>query len=266
MILIFDVGNTNITIALYSYEGQNLHEFRVITKKKRTIDELGLILNGFLSHNKISNKDIAGAIVGSVVPSVNDEILFACEKYLSIKPYCVNSKEDSQLKIPLKIKIDPNARLGADRIANGVGVLARYKKEALVLDFGTATVCDIIGADDDYLGGMISPGIHTSINALYKEATLLSFYKFNEPIKMPPTSLDEALHAGIFYTTLGAVEKITTEIKKELKQYKFKVIATGGLSYFIKGHTNAVDVYDSDLTTFGLYKIYMYNFGEKNEF
>jgi len=263
MILTIDAGNTNITFALYTNEGQNLHEFRIITKKKQTSDELGLVLRSFVDHNNLSSKDITGVIVGSVVPAANDIIKCACKKYFSVKPFFVTSKKNSELKIPIKIKIDSSACLGADRISNTVGATARYGKELMVFDFGTATVCDIIGSDADYLGGIIIPGINTSMNALQKDAALLSYYNFREPAKLPPTSLDEALCAGIFYSTIGTVEKISVEVKKKMKEYNFKIIATGGLSSLLKGHTNVIDIYDSDLTTFGLYKIYMHNFGEK---
>ena len=85
MILTIDAGNTNITFALYSNEGQNLHEFRIITKKKQTSDELGLVLRSFVDHNNLSSKDITGVIVGSVVPAANDIIKCACKKYESVK-------------------------------------------------------------------------------------------------------------------------------------------------------------------------------------
>ena len=263
MILTIDIGNTNITIVLYGDEGANLHEFRAITKKERTGDELGLILNNFTQYNCISNKDIAGVIICSVVPSQNDAIVEACEKYLSKTPYFVSSEENSELKIPLKIKIDVPSCLGADRIATSVGAIERYGKELLNFVFGTATTCEIIGSDSDYLGGIIAPGINTSIQSLHNAASLLPLYKFQKPMKISATSTNEALYAGIFYSTLGMVEKVAAETKKELGQYKFKVIATGGLSPLLKGYTKAIDVYDSDLTTFGLYKIYMYNFGKK---
>lgn len=252
MILTIDIGNTDITVVLYSKEGQHLHEFRVATKVRRTTDELGLALCGFLVHNKITNKDIKGAIISSVVPTVNSSIEAACERYLDIKPIFLNSA----LKIPLKIKIDSPSALGSDIIATSIGAIARYGQELIIFNFGTATVCNVIGSDNDYLGCMIATGINSSINALQHEAALLPAFRFQKPLKIPATSTNEALYAGIFYNTLGMIEKMIEEVRKSLSQYKFKVIATGGLSSMIRGHTKAIDSYDPDLTTFGLYKIY----------
>ncbi|NRA73406.1 MAG: type III pantothenate kinase [Rickettsiales bacterium] len=259
MIITIDIGNTNITVVIYSNEGQKSHEFRLITKKQRTSDELGLALKSFMDYNKITIQNIKAVIVASVVPAINDVFAYACEKYLSTKALFIKTKDGDQLKIPLNIKIDIPGTLGADRISNSVGAIARYGQTLIIFDFGTATVCEVI-CNGDYLGGMIIPGIDTAINALHREASLLPFYRFQKPKKSIPTSTDDALKAGIFYGTIGMVEKIIREVEQNFQEHNFKVIATGGLSSFLKEHVSAIDVYDSDLVNFGLYKIYMHNF------
>jgi type III pantothenate kinase len=185
----------------------------------------------------------------------------ACQGRFGIKSRFVDPSDTSEdaLAIPLKMKIDNPARLGADRIASIVGAIARYGGSLIIFNFGTATVCEVIGDDNDYLGGIIAPGITISIKALHENAALLPAYEFQVPSKVIPTSTEDALYGGIFYATMGLVEKMVQEVQSTLPSHEFKVIATGWLAQVVSQHTNAIDVYDNDLVTFGLYTIYTNN-------
>lgn len=256
MLLAIDVGNSNMKLALYS-DGQLVHSFTVVTKKDRTEDELGILTIEFIKFKKIQSQDITGIIISSVVPPINDMLNLACQKYFGIKPKFITSA-GTEIKIQLKIKIDHPDHLGADRIATSIGAITRYGDNLIIFNFGTATVCEVIGENSEYLGGMISPGINTSIKSLHYNTSLLPLYKFCKPSKAIATSTEDALYGGIFYATIGMVERIVREIKAE-RPCLYKVIATGGLAPLIKEHTKVVDVHDADLTTFGLYSVYLFN-------
>lgn len=257
MIFTIDVGNSNIKFALYE-NGKLLHSFLAVTKTQRTEDELGTLIHEFLRNKKIEHSNIKDIIVSSVVPPLNDCLVQACKKYFNITPQLLANDHTSNLEIPLKIEIDHPSCLGADRIATSVGAINRYGKNLIIFNFGTATVCEVIGEDSDYLGGTISPGINTAIESLHQQTSLLPLYKFAKPSKTIATSLNDALYGGIFYATMGMVEKIVREVKAE-RPSSYRVIATGGLAHLVHEHTTVIDVYDPDLTTFGLYSIYLFN-------
>lgn len=256
MILTIDVGNSNMKLALYC-DGRLVHSFVAVTKRDRTEDELGILIIEFIKCKQVSAHDVTGIIISSVVPTINDMLELACEKYLRTKPKFV-MPISVEIKALLKIKIDHPDRLGADRIATSIGAITRYGSNLIVFNFGTATVCEVIGENSEYIGGMIAPGINTSIKSLHSNTSLLPLYKFSKPSKAIATSTEDALYAGIFYATIGMVERIVREVKAE-RPGSYKVVATGGLGHLIQEHTNAIDIYDADLTTFGLYSIYLFN-------
>ena len=254
MILTIDVGNTNIVFAFY--KDSKVHScFRHSTKYNKTEDEYAVFLLKLMEKSEINSNDIAGVIIASVVPQINNDLIKMCKKFFLKEPLVLG---DDNVQFNLKINIDNPKSLGADRIATSVGAIERYKSNMIIVDFGTATTFDIIGKDRDFIGGIIAPGIRTSIESLHKNTALLPLYEVEKPEKIIATSLNDALHTGIFYGSIGMIEKIVSKIKKELDN-EIKVIITGGLSGLFKQHLNCVDIHDEDLTTFGLYKIYTFN-------
>ena len=259
MLLAIDVGNTEIKLSVYNQEKLEC-SFALVTKEDRTHDELGLKILDFLSNKNLLKKEIASIIVASVVPTVNDTLYRACQHYLDITPrflQVANSSKEA-LKIPLEIKIDHPPSLGADRIAACVGAIHRYPSALIVVNFGTATVCDVVDSTGAYIGGTIAPGINTSIKTLHNCTSLLPMFRFCKPSKTIATSTEDALYSGVFYGTIGGIEKILQELKNNLQQ-DVKVVATGGLAKIISAHTDSIDIFDEDLTTFGLCKIHSFN-------
>ena len=251
MILTIDVGNTDTVFAFYSGD-KLLHNFRDPTKPYKKHDGYEALLESF--KDKISTS-LEGVIIASVVPDIRDSLKKACEDIFSVKPLFV---KDNNVKTDLKAKIDKPETLGADRIANAVGAIKKYQKNVIIADFGTATTFEIIGEDKDYLGGVIAPGISTSVKSLHEAAALLPMYDVERPEKVIATSLEDALHSGIFYGSLGMINFLIESIKKELNS-DFKVISTGGLGGLFTKYTDAIEVYEPDLTTFGLLEIYRFN-------
>lgn len=254
MILTIDVGNTNIVFAFYKDSKIHLC-LRHATEYNKTEDEYAVFLLKLMNKFDITTDNIEGIIIASVVPRINNALIRMCKKYFLKEPLVVG---DSNVQFDLKIKIDNPKVVGADRIATSVGAIERYQENMIIVDFGTATTFDIIGNNKDFIGGIIAPGIRTSVESLHKNTALLPLYEVEKPGKIIAKSMNDALHAGIFYGSIGMIEKIVSKIKKELDN-EVKVVITGGLSDLFKKHLNCVDIHDEDLTTFGLYKIYRFN-------
>ena len=252
MILTIDVGNTDTVFCFYDGEKVALNA-RAATKPYKNLDEY-LSFFQELKH-KIPKSSLEGIIISSVVPTLKALLQASCRKVFDVEPLLLG---ENNVRVDLNIKIDKPASLGADRIANGVGAIKKYKKNVIIVDFGTATNFDVIGEENDFIGGIIAPGIKTSIQSLHDAAALLPMYEVAKPSKVVATSLEDALHSGIFYGSIGMIEHLIGNIKKELKK-DFKVVSTGGLGGLFTKHTNSIDIYDEHLTTFGLLEIYKFN-------
>jgi type III pantothenate kinase len=251
MILTIDVGNTDTVFAFYSEE-KLLHNFRVPTKPYRGFQEYKLLLERF---KRDVSDEIEGAIIANVVPDLRENLKKSCKEIFSAD---VSFVKDQDIEIDLKAQIDKPETLGADRIANAVGAIKKYQKNIIIADFGTATTFEIIGDDRNYLGGAIAPGIATSVKSLHESAALLPMYDVERPKKVIATTLEDALHSGIFYGSLGMINFLIENIKQELS-CDFKVISTGGLGGLFTKYTDSIEIYEPNLTTFGLLEIYRFN-------
>ena len=250
MILTIDVGNTDTVFAFYKTD-KIVENFRVPTKPYKDKQEYIAILQGF--RKKVPS--VEGVIIASVVPVVKDSLFEASYEVFEVLPLLLGNDD---VKIDLKVKIDKPKSLGADRVANSIAAIKKFGKNVIVIDFGTATTFEIVGNDNDYIGGVIAPGINTSIRSLHEAAALLPMYEVKRPKKVIATCLDDALHSGIFYGSLGMINFLVENIKRELKE-DFKVISTGGLGGLFTEYTEGIDAYEPDLTTFGLLQIYNFN-------
>ncbi len=258
MILTIDIGNTNIVFSGYPNAGKQSFSVRHATEVNKTSDQYGLFLLNQLQRHGIPLIDIKNVVVASVVPQLNFVIRMMSQDYFGVKAEFIG---DQDLKIPLNIKIDFPHTLGADRIASSIAAIVKYHKRVILIDCGTATTIDAIGDDRDFIGGVIAPGIMTSIKSLHKSTALLPIYNFQKPNKVLATNTEDALHAGIFYGAIGMIERIVKEMKKELPSggSDYKVVAIGGLSKVFEKYADFVDIFDEDLTSLGLYHIYLHN-------
>lgn len=256
MILCIDVGNTETTFGLF--EGSSLkHVFRIETKVRETGDEVAIDLKGLLSLVDASLEDIKGICLSSVVPPVTSAYLEMAGRYFKGKPV-VNVQPG--IKTGLPVMYENPKEIGADRIANAVGCIKKYGKPAVVVDFGTATTFDVISSDGAYLGGLICPGIVVSANALFTRAAKLSQVDLKKPERLIGKSTAESIQAGIVFGNAAMVDELIRKIKKELSANPV-VVATGGLLNLVKGVAEEIDIFDPDLTLFGLLKIYEMNAG-----
>lgn len=251
MLLVFDVGNTNMVIGVY--EGRTLvKDWRIRTDIHKTSDEYGMIIGNLLAHDKIDIKSIDDVIISSVVPNVMHALENFCIKYCEKKPMIVGPG----IKTGLNIKYDNPKQVGADRIVNAVAAIEKYGNPLIIVDFGTATTFCAISEKSEYLGGTICPGLKISSEALFNGAAKLPRVELVKAGKTICKTTVEAMQSGIIYGYVGQVEKIISMMKKELGSEDVKVIATGGLSSLIHSETDSIDYIDKFLTLEGLRLIY----------
>ena len=260
MIICIDIGNTNIKYAIYDKDKLKV-SFRVATDFRTTSDEYGAQLIGMLTAQGISANEITGGIMSSVVPSLDYTIEKMCALYLNIQPLHVAPG----LKSGLNIRCDDSREVGADRIVNCVSAIVNYGENVpmIVVDFGTATTFNIISANNEFIGGVISPGIKGSLDSLVNGTAKLPRVEIEAPKSIIAKNTVTNMQAGIVFGFAGLTEYIVKRIKKELKAPKVKTIATGGFSTIIAKEIEGIDVVDKLLTLKGLKYLYDLNTQEK---
>ena len=254
MLLVFDVGNTNMVIGIYK-DKSLVKDWRICTDIHKTSDEYGMLIGNLLAHNNIDIKSIDDVIISSVVPNIMHSLENFCIKYCEKKPMIVGPG----IKTGLNIKYDNPKQVGADRIVNAVAAIEKYGSPLIVVDFGTATTFCAISDKAEYLGGTICPGLKISSEALFNGAAKLPRVELIKPGKTICKATVEAMQSGIIYGYVGQVEKIISMMKKELGSEDIKVVATGGLSSLIHSETDSIDHIDKFLTLEGLRLIHLKN-------
>lgn len=251
MILVIDVGNTNITFGVY--EGERLQAtFRLMSKVSRTSDEYGILLTQLLQNNGIEPQALAGSIVASVVPAVMHALLGALTRYTGTRPMIVGPGVKTGIRITTE---DPKS-IGADRIVDAVAAYEKYGGPVLVLDFSTATTYDLITAEGCFAAGITAPGIRISAEALWSRTAKLPDIEIKKPKSILAQETVTSMQAGVMYGQIGQTEYIIKKVRKESGLENLKVVATGGMGRLIADETDAIDVYDPSLTLDGLRLIY----------
>ena len=254
MILVVDVGNTNITCGVY--DGKELKAtFRITTKIPRTSDEYGVMFMQLLSMKGIGMEEIEGSIIASVVPDVMHSLTGGIVRYTNTHPLIVGPGVKTGIKV---VTENPRA-IGADRIVDAVAAYEKYGGPVLVLDFGTATTYDYVTADGEFAAGITAPGIRISSEALWKSAAKLPNVEIKKPKSILAQETITSMQAGLMYGQIGQTEYIIKKVKEETGIADLKVVATGGLGRTIADETDTIDVYDSALTLEGLRIIYEKN-------
>lgn len=256
MIMVLDVGNTNMKFGLF-IDGKLAHSWRLATDHEVTSDSLGIEVFSFFNYLGLKPGEVKKIIVSSVIPSLNYTVAHMCHLFFHQKPVCVGPG----VKTGLNILYDNPKEVGADRIVNAVAAYTLYGGPVITVDFGTATSFGAVSAQGDFLGGVISPGLKISAEALTVNAAKLPHVDLIKPKTVINKSTITCMQAGIFYGYVGLVDYILRKMKRELGG-KARVVATGGLSDVICSETSMVDVVDSLLTLEGLYIIYQKNFAD----
>lgn len=250
MLVVIDIGNTNITMGVYN-QNQLMGNYRLTTKFQRTSDEYGFMLLSFLNASSISVEQIDDIIISSVVPKINYSFTNCIKKYLHKNPIYIGPG----VKTGIDIRIDNPSTLGADRLVDAAGAFYTYGGPCLVIDFGTATTYDVVTAKGEFIGGATAPGIGICAQALSSQAAKLPEIEIQKPEKIIAKNTIKSMQAGVVFGYIGQTEYIIKQIKKEYGE-NMKVISTGGLGRMIAKETHLIDIYDADLTFKGLKIIY----------
>lgn len=246
MLLVIDVGNTNITLGVFEREELKA-TFRMTAKQPRTSDEYGIQLCALLEHRDFDIKMIDAVIISSVVPDIMHSLGSAIIKYFHVKPSVVSS----ELDLGLTINTEEPKKTGPDRIVDAVAAYEKYGGPVIVIDFGTATTYDVVSADGVFEGGVISPGIRTSARALWGGASMLPEIEIRKPESIIAKETVSSMQGGLVFGYIGQTEYIIDKIKKAGFE-DAKVVATGGLGNIIVSEIDAIDIYDQTLTLDGL--------------
>lgn len=255
MILVMDVGNTNIVLGIYDDKNLRVH-WRVSTDRQKTVDEYGVLLHNLFSYIGMSREEINAIVISSVVPPLMPTLEKMCRKYFGLKPLVIGPG----IKTGLKIRYENPREVGADRIVNAVAVNELYGGPAIIVDFGTATTFCALAANGEYLGGAITPGIGISTEALFQRAAKLPRIELIKPLSVIGRNTVSSMQSGIIYGYIGQIDGIVERMKKEMNEPKALVVATGGLAELLKEDTKTIDQVDPFLTLEGLRIIY-----EKNQ-
>lgn len=253
MILVVDVGNTNIVLGLYR-ERTLTHHWRLSTNRSSTVDEYGVLISNLFHIAGVRAEQIKGVILSCVVPPIMNTLEQLFVKYVGKEALVVGPG----IKTGLNIRYENPREVGADRIVNAVAGIEQYGTPLVVVDFGTATTFDYIDTSGAYLGGAIVPGIGISAEALYQRAAKLPRIDLTKPKTVIGRNTVAAMQAGIIYGYAGQVDGIVRRIAKEFNVQP-KVIATGGLAELIAGETETIEKVDPLLTLEGLRIVYERN-------
>ena len=253
MILLVDVGNTNIVIGVYK-ENECIVSWRISTDTKKTSDEYSIQVMQLLNQYDLNPKEVKGIIISSVVPNIMHSLENMVRKSFNIV--------GPGVKTGINIRYDNPKEVGADRIVNAVAAHDIYKRDLIILDFGTATTYCAVTKEGDYLGGCISPGVKIASDALFERAAKLPRIELEVPKSVICKNTITSMQAGILYGYIGQVEYIVRRMKREMNELGINnpyVIATGGLANLIAKETDIIDKVDSSLTLEGLRIIYEKN-------
>lgn len=251
MLFAIDVGNTNFTIGLF--DGKELIKtFRMITKTSRTSDEFGVFFGEWLMLNGFNIKDVDSVIIASVVPDVMHSLISSIIKYFEVNPVIVAPG----IKTGIRLAIPNPKELGADRLVDAVAAYEMYGGPVIVVDFGTATTHDLVLGDGTFSAGVTSPGIRLAANALWHGTAKLPEVEIKKVDTILGRDTVSSMQAGIYYGYIGQTEYVIRKMKEESGLSDIKVVATGGLGKLITEATDAIDIYDPELTLHGLRIIY----------
>lgn len=253
MLLVIDVGNTNMVLGVYK-DTELLDHWRISTDRQRTTDEYGVLIRELFYLNDLRADDINAIIISSVVPPVVPTLERMCQRYFGLSPLLIGPG----VKTGMDIRYDNPREVGADRIVNAVAAYEKYGGPVIIVDFGTATTFCAVDAKGVYLGGSICPGIGISTEALVQRTAKLPRIELKRTDSVICRNTIESMQAGVFYGFVGQVEGIVARMRRELDM-SARVVATGGLAVVIAPATKAIDVVEPMLTLEGLRIIYERN-------
>ena len=250
MLLVIDIGNTNVVFGLYEGSVLKAH-WRIATDLKTTADEYGILFTNLLASVGMAPAQTSGAILSSVVPTLTATFETLVEQYFHQRPLIVTSDTDTGLTI----RYHNPKEIGSDRLVNAAAAYHKYRRDLIIVDFGTATTFCAVTKRGEYLGGVIAPGLGISAEALFARAAKLSKVELTRPKTVIGTDTGSSIQSGLIFGYAGLVDTLVRRMEQELGQSAY-VIATGGLSSVIAQETASIDTIEPLLTLDGLALLY----------
>ncbi|SEK98879.1 pantothenate kinase [Roseovarius nanhaiticus] len=253
MLLAIDCGNTNTVFSIWDGE-TFLVTLRTSTHHARTADAYFTWYSTLVKHYGIE-VDITDVIISSTVPRVVFNLRVFADRFFGCRPMVVG-KPDCAL--PVAPRVDAGTLIGPDRLVNTAGAYARHGGDLIVVDFGTATTCDVVAEDGAYVGGVIAPGVNLSLEALHMAAAALPHVDVTTPPRVIGTNTVDCMQSGVYWGYIGLVQGLCDKIRAEYAR-PMKVIGTGGLAPLFAQGADLFDEIEDDLTMHGLTVIHDYN-------
>jgi type III pantothenate kinase len=263
VLLAIDVGNTNVTLGLFDYEGEAgalSQHWRITTRREQTSDEVTIILRALFEQAGREVAEISDGILSSVVPPLLPIWERVCQKLFEREPLVVGPG----IRTGMPVRYENPREVGADRIVNSVAAYEMYGGPVIAVDFGTATTFDCVSAAGEYLGGAIFPGIQIAMDALFQRTALLHRVELARPKSAIGKTTTGALQSGLLFGYAGMVDAMVARIREELGR-EAKVIATGGLASRVASETTSIERVEPHLTLEGLRILFEKNRVDRND-
>ena len=254
MLLAFDIGNTNIHLGLWDGAAWRL-SWRARTVAQKMTDEYAVLVRNFLNTAEVDFSAVSAVCMSSVVPSLTPTFQHLVHRYLKLEPLTVNSNT----RLGITIAIDMPEQAGGDRLCNAVALSQFYGAPAVSVDFGTSTNFDVLSGDNEYIGGVIAPGIRLAHDALVSRAAQLHKVDLVPPPQPIGRNTVHAMQSGIFWGYVGMIEALLTRIISQLGAPATQVVATGGLAGVFKEHVPLIKHVAPELTLDGLRLVHELN-------
>jgi type III pantothenate kinase len=253
MLLVIDAGNTNTSLGVFNGTELVAH-WRLTTARSRTVDEYGVHARNLFELANLDFKTINAIAIASVVPPLNYTLKTMAETYFHLTPLFVDHTTDTGLTI----LYEPASDVGADRIVDAVAAIEKYGAPCIVVDFGTATTFNAINQEGQYLGGVITPGIMISSDALFERTAKLPRVDIRRPQKTIGSSTITAMQSGLYHGFVGLVDGVLRKMIEEMGRSPRapRTIATGGLASLIATGSEFIELVDDTLTLTGLRLVY----------
>lgn len=256
MLLAFDIGNSNIVVGLFEND-KLTQQWRLGSDVKKSANDYAVdIIECFLTQ-KVDCLKVSGVVIASVVPTLTGIINSAIKKFLSDeitnKTFIIS---DNKNRLNIDIKINNKKEIGDDRLINAIAAYKKFGGNLIIVDLGTATTFDVVGASGEYLGGAIAPGINLSLKALHDMTAQLPRISVKKQQNVIGKNTVEAMNSGIYFGYISLLEGMLEKIENELGCKTTRII-TGGLAEIFKDALkDSIHHHEPDLTLEGLNIVY----------